>query len=202
MSGPGAGGSRRAQVERTTRETAVRVLLDLDGRGRTAITTGMPFFDHLLDAFGRHGLFDLEVQAQGDLDVDGHHTAEDVGIVLGQALARAVGDRTGIRRFGWCVLPMDEALAMVSLDLSGRAYLAWDVPLAPRGFGAFHTELALEFWRAFAANAGLTLHVKLLSGENSHHVLEIVWKAVGVALSQAVAADPRIAGALSTKGVL
>ncbi len=194
--------NRTAEVERATKETSIRVALDLDGQGRTSITTGLPFFDHLLDAFGRHALFDLEVQAQGDLDVDGHHTVEDAGIVLGQALTRALGDRAGIRRFGWCVLPMDEALVMVSLDLSGRSYLAWDVSLAPRAFGGFHTELAVEFWRALAGQAGLTLHVRRLAGENSHHVLEITWKAVAVALAQAVSRDARIAGPLSTKGVL
>lgn len=194
--------SRRGEAERTTRETAVRAVLELDGRGMVAVETGVPFFDHLLEAFGRHGLLDLEVRAQGDLAVDGHHTVEDVGIVLGQALARALGDRAGIRRYGWACLPMDEALVLVSLDLSGRPFLAWDVPLAPRAFGAFHTELAVEFWRAVVQNAGMAMHVRLLAGSNSHHVLEIAWKAAGRALGQAVERDDRIAGPLSTKGVL
>lgn len=194
--------SRQARVERRTKETDIAVTLDLDGQGQVQVSTGMPFFDHLLDAFGRHGLFDLQVEARGDLEVDGHHTVEDVGIVLGQALARAVGDKAGIRRFGWSCLPMDEALVLVSLDISGRPYFVWEVPVAPRAYGEFHTELAPEFWRALATHAGLTLHVRLLSGENSHHVLEIAWKAAAQALAQAVARDPRITGPLSTKGVL
>ncbi len=194
--------NRRGEAERSTRETSVRVAVNLDGRGAVSADTGMPFFDHLLEAFGRHGLLDLEVRAQGDLAVDGHHTVEDVGIVLGQALARALGDRGGIQRFGWACLPMDEALVLVSLDLSGRPFLAWDVPVAPRAYGAFHTELAEEFWRAVAQHAGMTLHVRLLAGANSHHVLEIAWKAAGRALTQAVARDERIGGPLSTKGVL
>lgn len=194
--------SRRGEAERSTRETRVRVALDLDGTGRAEVATGMPFFDHLLDAFARHGLFDLTVRAEGDLEVDGHHTAEDAGIVLGQALGRALGDRSGVRRFGWACLPMDEALVLASLDLSGRPYLAWEVPVARREIGGFHTELAPEFWRAFVTQAGITLHVRLLAGENSHHVLEIAWKAVARALAEAVARDPRISGPLSTKGVL
>lgn len=194
--------SRRGEAERSTRETRIRVALDLDGTGKAGVETGMPFFDHLLDAFARHGLFDLMVKAEGDLEVDGHHTAEDVGIVLGRALARALGDRSGIQRFGWACLPMDEALVLASLDLSGRPYLAWEVPVARREFGGFHTELAPEFWRAFVTQAGMTLHVRLLAGENSHHILEVAWKAVARALAQAVARDPRISGPLSTKGVL
>lgn len=194
--------NRRAEVTRRTRETDIRVALDLDGQGRAAINTGMPFFDHLLESFARHGLFDLEVAAEGDLSVDGHHTAEDVGIVLGQALNKALGDRAGIQRFGWSCLPMDESLVLASLDLSGRAFLAYEISVRPRAFGDFHTELAPEFWRAVVNEAGLTLHLRLLAGENSHHVLEIAWKAAAKALAQAVARDQRIVGPLSTKGVL
>jgi len=194
--------SRRGEAERSTRETRVRAAVDLDGTGQARVDTGMPFFDHLLDAFARHGLLDLEVAARGDLDVEGHHTAEDVGLVLGQALRRALGDRAGIRRFGWACLPMDETLVLAALDLSGRPYLAWEVAVPARAFGAFHTELAVEFWRALVNQAGITLHVRLLAGGNSHHVLEAVWKAVGRALALAAERDPRVAGPPSTKGVL
>lgn len=194
--------NRRAEAERVTRETRIKVAIDLDGRGETDIDTGIPFFDHMLEAFGRHGLFNLAVKAEGDVRVDGHHTVEDVGIVLGGVLNEALGDRAGIRRFGWSCLPMDEALVLASLDLSGRPYLSWEVPASPRAFGDMHSELAPEFWRALAVNAGITLHVRLLAGDNTHHILEIAWKAVARALAQAVARDPRIAGPLSTKGVL
>lgn len=193
---------RKVEVRRETKETRVRVELNLDGRGEASVSTGMPFLDHMLAAFARHGLFDLTVEAEGDLDVDGHHTAEDVGIVLGQALNRALGDRAGISRSGWACLPMDEALVLVAADLSGRAYLAWGVSVAPRAYGAFHTELAVEFWRAFVNNAALTLHVNMLSAGNSHHVLEAAWKAAGRALAAAVARDERVRGPLSTKGAL
>lgn len=193
---------RRGEAERTTRETRVRVAVDLDGSGRAQVATGMPFLDHLLEACARHGLLDLEVRAEGDLEVEGHHTAEDVGLVLGQAVAAALGGREGIGRYGWACLPMDEALVLAAVDLSGRPHLAWEVAAPARAFGAFHTELAPEFWRAFVRAAAVTLHVRSLAGENSHHLLEAVWKAVGRALAQAAARDPRVTGAPSTKGVL
>ncbi|MBX6378028.1 MAG: imidazoleglycerol-phosphate dehydratase HisB, partial [Clostridia bacterium] len=190
------------EVRRETRETAIAVSWELDGTGSGRSATGLPFFDHLLSAFARHGHFDLEVEARGDLEVEGHHVVEDTGIVLGQALRQAVGDGAGIRRFGWSCVPMDEACTLVAVDLSGRPYLHWKVPTAPRHFGAFHTELAPEFWRALSAHAGLTLHVRLLSGANAHHVLECVWKAVGLALAAAVARQGPADAVPSTKGVL
>lgn len=189
-------------MERATKETSVEVGLVLDGSGRALTNTGMPFLDHMLQALARFSGFDLEVEAKGDLGVDGHHTAEDVGIVLGQALSRALGDRSGIRRYGWSCLPMDEALVLVSLDLSGRPYLGWDVPMAPRAFGDFHSELAVEFWRAFVNHGGVTMHARLLAGSNTHHILEAVWKACGVSLGQAVQRLAAMDGPLSTKGVL
>ena len=194
---------RAAQVERATNETDIAIALDLDGSGATEVETGIGFFDHMLCAFGRHGLFDLSVRAQGDLEVDGHHTVEDTGIVLGQAFARALGDKRGIRRFGSLALPMDEALVLAACDLSGRGQLHWDVEVPPVMLGAFDATLAKEFFIAFASNAGVTLHVRALAGENVHHVVEAAFKAVARALREAVEADPRMGDALpSTKGAL
>lgn len=192
---------RETTIRRTTKETDVEISLRLEGSGEVDVETGVPFFDHMLEAFGRHGLFDLDVHARGDVDVDAHHTVEDTGIVLGQAIAECLGDRAGITRFGSIALPMDEALVLAAVDISGRGQLHWDVCL-PVGFvGTFDTSLAKEFFISLASNAQVTLHVRSLSGENSHHVIEAVFKAVARALSTAVAPDARTNGAIpSTKG--
>lgn len=193
---------RCGKVARKTRETTVEVELDLDGSGKAVIATGLPFFDHLLSAFACHGRFDLSVQATGDIQVDGHHMVEDVGLAMGLALTQALGKREGLRRWGWALLPMDEALVQVAADLGGRSFLVYRVPVSPRSFGDFHTEMATDFWQAFSQKGGITLHVNLEYGENAHHVLEAVWKAAGVALRAAAALDDRVSGPLSTKGVL
>ena len=194
---------RTAHVVRTTKETDIDISLALDGAGKTDIDTGIGFFDHMLEAFGRHGLFDLSVAAKGDLHVDGHHTVEDTGIVLGQAFAQALGDKRGIVRFGSLALPMDETLVLAAVDFSGRGALYWDMDVPYGMLGTFDTSLAKEFFIAFAANAGITLHIRQLAGENSHHIIEAAFKAVAHALRDAVAIDPRAADALpSTKGVL
>ena len=194
---------RIARVTRATKETNITVAVDLDGNGTVDANTGIGFFDHMLDALGRHGLLSLEVDAKGDLQVDGHHTVEDTGIVLGQAVAQALGDKRGIARFGSCLLPMDEALVMAALDISGRGALYWEVQLPFCMVGDFDAQLAREFFIAFAANAGITLHVRQLAGDNVHHIIEATFKAVARALRQAVELDSRIGGALpSTKGAL
>ena len=195
--------NRRASVTRTTTETDIAVSLDLDGSGQASIDTGVGFFDHMLNAFARHGLFDLTVSAKGDLHIDAHHTVEDVGIVLGQAFAQALGDKRGIARFGQALVPMDEALAEAAVDISGRAHLAWDVDFAREALGGMDTQLFEEFFRAFAGNARLTLHVVSRAGNNAHHVAESSFKSAARALRMAVASDPRQAGAIpSTKGAL
>jgi imidazoleglycerol-phosphate dehydratase len=194
---------RRAEILRATSETDIRLGLDLDGTGRAEVATGIGFLDHMLTALARHGMLDLTVAAKGDLHIDDHHTTEDVGIVLGQAVRQALGDKRGIRRFGHCILPMDEALAEAAIDISGRPFLAWSVPFARPKIGSFDTELVEEFFRAFAFNAGITLHVTLKAGSNAHHVAEACFKAVARALRMAVEPDPRAAGAIpSTKGML
>lgn len=194
---------RIGRVERTTKETDIAIAIDLDGAGSTDVDTGIGFFDHMLTAFGRHGLFDLSVEVKGDLEVDGHHSVEDAGIVLGRVFAQALGDKRGIRRFGSVALPMDETLVLAACDLSGRGQLHWDVPVPPVMLGAFDASLAKEFFIAFAANAGVTLHVRLLSGENAHHIVEACFKAVARALREAVEPDPRLGDELpSTKGAL
>lgn len=193
---------RRAEITRETQETAVTVGLRLDGTGRHEIATGVPFLDHMLAQVAVHGLLDLTVDARGDLAVDDHHTVEDVGIVLGQALKKALGDGQGVCRYGAATVPMDEALALVAVDLSGRAFLACDVPFAAPAIGRFDVQLVEEFLRALATHAGLTLHVRLLAGRNAHHVAEAVFKALGRALGQAVALDPRRGGVPSSKGTL
>lgn len=194
---------RVARICRTTKETDIDLSLDLDGAGTTDVETGIGFFDHMLTAFGRHGLFDLSVSAKGDFEVDGHHTVEDVGIVMGQAFAQALGDKRGIRRFGDIALPMDEALIQVAVDISGRGALFWDAQVPPVMVGAFDATLAKEFFIAFAANAGVTLHIRELAGENTHHVVEGMFKAVARAMRQACEPDPRAGDALpSTKGML
>lgn len=195
---------RRAERSRRTRETTIECRVDLDGAGGARVSTGLPFFDHMLAQLGRHGGLDLDVSAEGDLEVDAHHTVEDVGIVLGETLAEAAGDRAGIRRFASISLPLDEALVSVALDLSGRPYLDYRVEVAPDavplGSPPFEPQLAEEFWRALATAAGLTLHVRLLSGRNTHHILEASFKGVARALRDAL----RVEGTSvpSTKGVL
>jgi imidazoleglycerol-phosphate dehydratase len=195
--------SRTATLTRRTSETDIALTLTLDGSGRAAGATGLGFLDHMLTAFARHGMFDLAVQAKGDLHIAFHHTTEDVGIVLGQALAQALGDKRGIRRFGQALVPMDEALAEVAVDLSGRPFLAWDVAFQRPKIGEMDTELFEEFFRALAMNGLVTLHVVRRAGHNAHHVAEACFKAVARALRMAVEADPLAEGAIpSTKGSL
>lgn len=193
---------RQARIARATGETDITIALDLDGAGVTSVETGVPFFDHMLDAFGRHATFDLDVRALGDTEVDAHHTVEDVGIVLGQAIAEALGDKAGITRFGSAAVPMDEALVFGAVDVSGRGQLHYAVDVPIEIVGTFDTTLSKEFFIALASNAGLTLHLRSFSGENSHHIIEAAFKAAARALRQAVALDPRVAGVPSTKGSL
>ncbi len=193
---------RSARIERTTNETTVVVELDLDGSGTTSVATGVPFFDHMLDALGRHSLIDLSVDARGDLAVDAHHTVEDTGICIGQALASALGDRAGIRRFGSAAVPLDEALVLAAVDISGRGSLTYEVPVPIEIIGTFDTTLAREFVAALAANAGITVHLHEVAGDNAHHIIEAAFKALARALREAVELDPRVTGVPSTKGVL
>jgi imidazoleglycerol-phosphate dehydratase len=195
---------RSASVSRRTAETDVALSVALDGTGKAEIATGVGFLDHMLELFARHSLFDVDVKVTGDLHIDHHHTTEDTGIVLGQALRQALGDKRGIRRFGHALLPMDEALAEAAVDISGRPFLAWSVPFGPPKIGEMDTELFQEFFRAFAFNAGITLHVTLKAGTNAHHVAEACFKAVARALRAATEPDPRAppGSVPSTKGVL
>ena len=194
---------RKATISRKTAETQIDVEIDLDGTGQYDNQTGVGFFDHMLDQLARHALIDMTVRAKGDLHIDDHHTVEDVGIVLGQALAQAVGDKKGIRRYGSCLLPMDDALVRAALDLSGRPFLVWKVEFAAPKIGTFDTELVREFFTAFAMQGGITLHVQALDGINAHHVAEAAFKAVARALRDALETDPRKADAIpSTKGQL
>lgn len=193
---------RIARVERKTAETSIVVRINLDGTGQSRIDTPLPFLSHMLDQIARHGLFDLEVEATGDVEIDGHHTTEDVGIVLGTAVLDALGDRAGIRRYGWATLPMDEALVTAALDLSGRPYFVWKVPLPKAKIGDFDAELAEVFFEAFARSARANLHLRLHEGQNLHHIVEITFKAFARALRQAVEIDPRSPGVPSTKGSL
>jgi imidazoleglycerol-phosphate dehydratase len=193
---------RKALVERKTRETDIRLALDLDGSGQYQVETGVPFFDHMLESFAKHALFDLELRAKGDLGVDLHHTIEDVGIALGQALRRALGGAEGIRRYGFFVLPMAEAKVEVAVDVSNRAYLVYAVDLANDRVGDFDASLVEDFLYAFAQNAGLDLHVEKRYGRSPHHVVEAVFKGVARALREAVARDPRVEGVPSVKGAL
>ena len=195
--------TRTATVTRKTKETDIVVSINLDGTGQAKIDTGVPFFDHMLDAFARHGLFDLDVKAIGDIEIDSHHTVEDVGIVIGQAINQAIGDKRGINRFGSGYVPMDEALLHSACDFSGRGQLHYSVDVPLCMLGAFDTSLAKEFFIALAANSGITLHIRSISGENAHHIVEAAFKSCGRALCQAVEINPRIAGILpSTKGAL
>jgi imidazoleglycerol-phosphate dehydratase len=194
---------RKAELSRRTQETEVTVALDLDGTGAREMATGIGFFDHMLDQLARHSLIDMRIAATGDRHIDDHHTVEDVGITLGKALAQALGDKAGIRRYGSCLLPMDEALVRAALDLSGRPFLVWKLDLATPKIGSFDTELVREFFTALAMNSGMTLHVERIDGANSHHVTEAAFKAVARALREAVEPDPRAGGAVpSTKGTL
>ena len=194
---------RMAQLERVTNETQITVELDLDGTGQSEVATGIGFFDHMLDQLARHALMDLKIKATGDLHIDDHHTVEDTGIALGQALARALGDKRGIRRYGSCHLPMDDALVRAALDLSGRPYLVWSVPFEAPKIGSFDTELVREFFQAFSTHGGITLHVERLAGLNAHHLAEATFKSVARALRMGIEPDPRAAGAVpSTKGSL
>lgn len=194
--------NRRATITRKTGETDVMVTLDLDGSGKVDVETGVGFFDHMLNAFGRHALVDLAVRAKGDTWVDDHHTVEDVGIVMGRAIAQALGDRSGITRFSDACVPMDEALVLAAVDISGRGELFWDVPIAAEKVGSFDTELGHEFFAGLARDAGITLHLRRMAGENAHHVLECTFKAAARALRLACGPDPRVSGVPSTKGSL
>lgn len=194
---------RKATVTRTTNETKISVALTLDGTGTYDNKTGVGFFGHMLDQLARHAMMDMVVTCEGDLHIDDHHSVEDVGIALGQALAQAVGDKAGINRYGSCLLPMDDALVRAALDISGRPFLVWNVDMPTAKIGTFDTELVREFFQAFSTHAGLTLHVDGLHGFNSHHIAEAAFKAVARALRVALEADPRAAGAIpSTKGTL
>ena len=194
---------RKAEITRTTNETEISVSVALEGTGQHHMATGVGFFDHMLDQLSRHALIDIALTAKGDLHIDDHHTVEDCGIALGQALARALGDKRGIRRYGECSLPMDDAQVRCALDLSGRPFLVWNVPFPTPKIGTFDTELVREFFQALATHGGITLHVDLIHGINSHHIAEAVFKAVARSLRLAVEADPRMAGSIpSTKGAL
>jgi imidazoleglycerol-phosphate dehydratase len=193
---------RSAEIHRQTKETNVRVMLALEGKGRSKIATDIPFLDHMLELFARHGLFDLEIECRGDLHIDDHHSVEDVAISLGQAFLQALGDKSGIARYGFSVVPMDEALCRAAVDLSGRFYLVYDVRTKKQTIGNFSVELAEHFWRSFAEQLRCNLHIDLLRGRNTHHILEASFKSVARALKEAVQRDSRIEGVMSTKGSL
>jgi len=193
---------RTASIERKTNETDIRLALNLDGDGTSKLSTGVGFFDHMLTHIARHGLIDLTVEVTGDLHIDDHHTVEDVGIVLGKALAQALGDRAGINRVGNIAVPMDEALVFCAIDISGRGFLAIDLETPTPRLGDFTTELVPEFFRAVAVNAGWTVHLKQIAGTNTHHIIEAAFKAFGRAMAQAIAVNPRVVGIPSTKGML
>ncbi len=193
---------RKASAERKTAETAIAVTLNLDGSGNYRVETGIGFFDHMLCQVARHGFFDLEIQADGDTGVDCHHTVEDTGVVLGQCLKKALGDKSGIRRYGSCLLPMEDALALCAVDVSGRPYLAFEAEFTTPRLGELDTEMVEEFFRAVCLHAGLNVHLRLLAGKNNHHMAEALFKAFGRALCEAVSCDPRVQGTLSTKGML
>jgi imidazoleglycerol-phosphate dehydratase len=194
--------ARSALVERKTKETDIRMELNLDGTGKNSIDTGIGFFDHMLEGFSKHGFFDLDAKIKGDLKVDGHHTVEDAGIVLGTAIKEALGDKAGIKRYGSFILPMDEVLVLCAVDLCGRPYLGFEYEFKAPMVGDFDTELVHEFFYAVSYSAGMNLHLKVLSGGNAHHVIEAMFKAFAKALDEAVSKEPRINGVLSTKGTL
>lgn len=194
--------SRSATIERETKETAISITLNLDGSGQHQIDSPVPFFNHMLSAVARHGFFDLTVKASGDIEIDAHHTVEDLGIVLGEAFKKALGDKDGVRRFGRATMPMHEALASVVIDFSGRPYLVFNVDLPKSKVGEFDTELVEEFFVAFCNHSGANIHVNLAYGDNLHHIIEGIFKAFGRALDEATSIDPRIEGVLSTKGKL
>ena len=193
---------RRATIDRKTSETAIRIDLTIDGRGESRIATKIPFFDHMLTLFARHSLVNLDVQADGDIEVDFHHTVEDTGIAIGQAFSQALGDKRGIRRYGWALLPMDETLARVAVDFSGRPFLEYRAPQAVASIGAFAFQLVEEFLRGFAVHAGTNLHVEILYGRDAHHMAEAIFKGLAKAVDQACQLDPRVEGVPSTKGTL
>lgn len=194
--------SRFVRCQRNTKETQIEVELDLDGTGEYEISTGIGFFDHMLEGFARHGLFDLDVTVQGDTHVDAHHTMEDTGIVLGQAFLQALSDKEGLSRFGYFILPMDDALVLASLDFSGRTYFSFDADLKAERLGTMETEAVREFFMGLASGAQMNLHIRQMAGENTHHVVEAMFKAVAKAMDMASRIDGRIQGVLSTKGVL
>ncbi len=193
---------RKARTSRKTKETDITCALCLDGSGNYNVDTGIPFLDHMLELFAKHGFFDLEIKAEGDIEVDCHHTMEDIGLVLGETLAKAAGDKKGIRRYGCCALPMDEALALAALDFSGRPCLVYDVKPPTDRVKDIDTRLFHEFFQALCVKAGLNMHIKLISGDETHHILEAVFKGFSKALDQALSTDPRIDDVLSTKGIL
>lgn len=193
---------RKASIRRTTKETDISVVLDLDGTGKVSVDTGIGFFDHMLNGFARHGLFDLEVRAKGDLEVDCHHTVEDTGIVLGQAILKAAGDKAGIRRYGHVIIPMDETLALCAVDMSGRPYLKFDSKFAADRLGGLDTEMVREFFYAVSYSAMMNIHLRILDGENDHHKAEALFKSFGKALDMATREEPRIQEAWTTKGSL
>lgn len=193
---------RRACCKRETKETQIEITLDIDGTGKYNVHTGIGFFDHMLEGFSRHGLFDLDIQVHGDIEVDAHHTVEDTGIVLGQAFKEALGNKEGIARFGYFILPMDDALVLASLDISGRMYFDFDAELPAERLGTMETETVREFFMGFASGLGMNLHIRRMAGMNTHHIVEAMFKAVAKAMDQAVRVDERIQGVLSTKGTL
>ncbi len=193
---------RRSSVKRGTKETEIEITLNLDGSGKAEVHTGIGFLDHMLEGFARHGFFDLTCHVKGDLAVDGHHTVEDTGIVLGQAILEAVGDKTGICRYGYFLLPMDESLALCAVDLCGRPYLQFDCEFTAQRVGELDTELVREFFYAVSYSAGMNLHLRMLQGGNNHHMIEAMFKAFAKSLDQATALEPRLSGVLSTKGKL
>lgn len=195
-------GNRVSEVKRKTKETDISIRLDLDGTGKSSITTGIGFFDHMLEGFSKHGFFDLDCKVNGDLNVDGHHTVEDTGIVLGKAIADAVGDKKGIRRYGYFILPMDDALILCAIDLCGRPYFNFECEFPTEKVGDLETELVREFFYAISYSAGMNLHVKMLAGVNTHHIIEATFKAFGKALDVATSFDERVTDVLSTKGAL
>ena len=193
---------RKAAIVRNTKETQIKITINLDGSGKANVNTGIGFFDHMLNSFARHGFFDLECEVQGDLYVDCHHTIEDVGIVLGQAILKALGEKKAIKRYGSMILPMDETLLLCSMDLSGRPYLYFDIPFSVERVGTFDTEMVREFFYAVSYSCGMNLHLKWFHGTNNHHLIEAAFKAFAKALDEAVTVDTRIDGVLSTKGSL